>query len=169
MVKDGFASVDWDMISACDKMPGPKNMTMSLLEGKVIPAYNQWKPSSWKTCRRGNNERVKLANRMYQDFERSVESMLENMELALAGAKLDPYFSGQSDANYIGEFDRLFYKNRYHNFIEAMLEQRANAAAIHGSGLSVVEIGQAKTSSERRKRLNGMGMNAYLKSKGAAV
>jgi hypothetical protein len=90
-----------------------KNLTEKDFMEWVALTYNENRPARWAECKACNKDRLKLANRLWEDSGRDKERAIAIMEAALEHCRNDEWWSGIQ-----GSIDKLFRDRRYQEFAE---------------------------------------------------
>lgn len=139
----------------CAARPKSKKLNESGFE-RLRHVYNASKPDRWPRCEKSNASRIKLGDRLYQDCERDLDTCEQVLGAALAWAKLNPFWSGESGQYTSGSFETVFEKRRYQQWHERLEAQGLDSNAMHASAMSASDMQKAQQDYEVKKKLEIM-------------
>ena len=96
-----------------DKSKYKKKLTSEEFMTCVAATYNQSKPKKWAACLRCNANRLRLAQRLYEDSAYDLTAVVRTIQVALSQASKDPFWSGIQ-----GAVETLFRERRYQALVE---------------------------------------------------
>ncbi|MEO0988570.1 MAG: hypothetical protein AAFY20_23975, partial [Cyanobacteria bacterium J06639_14] len=132
--------------------PKPKKITKPIFE-RLAATYNDTKAERWAECRACNDTRLKLAQRLWDDVNGTLDEAIAEAQriitLTNAVVKVDLFWGQKVE----GTIETLFRDRRYQQLVEKGEAKGINASAVHESGLTAEEIEQGRKQAEFMRAL----------------